>query len=408
MTKAADTHAPRGPLHGVRVLDLTRVLAGPFCTLLLWELGAEVIKVEAPGHGDDTRLFPPYQNGESVYFAGVNRGKRSIALDLKSPADRVIFERLLAQADVLVENFRPGTLAKLGYAPTDLEARFPQLVIASISGFGQTGPLAPLPAYDLVAQALSGMMSINGPEGGEPTRLGVSMGDLGAGMFAAIGIIAALYGKQQFQRGARVDVAMLDSLVMLLEQALVRGLATGEKQRATGSRHSVITPFDAFRCADRWIVIGCANEKLFAALARTLGRPDWTTDPRFDSMLARAAHHVALKAEMEAALGQAPAAQWLAALEAAGVPAAPIHYIEDVINDPQIAARNMIVGIDDPEMGSLRVSGSPIKISGYADPPTRPPAPNYDEARAELLASLGLDADGRATETAGASRPEVW
>lgn len=379
---------PRGPLAGVRILDLTRVLAGPYCTMLLWELGAEVLKIEAPGLGDDMRTFPPFQGGESVFFATLNRGKRSLALDLTRDADRAVFDELVAGADVLVENFRPGTMEKLGYPDARLLALNPGLVYARISGFGQTGPMRDLPAYDLIVQALSGMMSINGPEGGAGVRMGVSIGDMAAGMFASTAIAAALVERKgnPAAPGRVIDIAMLDSQFVLLEQALVRYLAAGDVARPAGSRHPMITPFDVFRTRDAPIAIACGNDRLFGLLAAALGHPEWSSDPRFASMFGRFAGEKDLKAAIEAALAGDTAAAWLARLAAAGVPCAPIHTVADIAQDPQIAARGMIVTIEDPELGTLKIPGSVFKISGFPDTPTRPPAPNLDEARPDLPA----------------------
>ncbi len=381
---------PRGPLHGIRVLDLSRVLAGPYCTTLLWELGAEVLKVEQPGHGDDTRAFPPFVNGESVYFASINRGKRSIALDLRVENDRAVFDALLAKADVLVENFRPGAMERLGLGWTEVHARHPSLIYAAISGFGQTGPYRDLPAYDLVVQALGGMISINGPEGGPGVRLGISLGDLGAGLFAALGVVAALYDRHATGEGRLVDIAMLDCQTMLLESALVRQFASGDTQGPTGSRHAIITPFDVFAAQDAPIAIACANDKLFSLFATAIGRPDFTTDTNYSSLFGRYANHVALKVEIEKALAPRAASEWVVLLQGAGVPCAPVQDMAAVVKDPQLIARNMFVEVDDAEMGKLKMSGNAIKISGFTDAPTRPPAPNLDEARAYVLAELGL------------------
>jgi CoA:oxalate CoA-transferase len=403
---AAD--APRGPLAGIRVLDLSRVLAGPYCTTLLWELGAEVLKVEQPGHGDDTRAFPPFLNGESVYFASINRGKRSIALDLKIENDRAVFDALLARADVLVENFRPGAMERLGYGWDAVHARHPSLVYAAISGFGQTGPYRDLPAYDLVVQALGGMISINGPEGGPGVRLGISLGDLGAGLFAALGVVSALFDRKTSGVGRLVDIAMLDCQTMLLESALVRQFASGETQAPTGSRHPVITPFDVFHAQDGPIAIACANDHLFATLATALGRPGLASDPNYTALYARYANHVALKGEIEAALATQSVSAWVTTLQAAGVPCAPVQDMGAVVKDPQLAARGMFVEVDDPEMGKLRMSGNAIKISGYADAPTRPPAPNLDEARAYVLAELGLDTEPQRERRREGPKDPAW
>lgn len=402
------TEPPRGPLAGVRVLDLSRVLAGPYCTTLLYELGADILKIEMPGHGDDTRAFPPFKNGESVYFASINRGKRSLALNLKDDGDRAVFEKLLARADVLIENFQPGAMTRLGLDYEALKKRHPQLLYASISGFGHTGPYRDLPAYDLIVQALGGMISINGPEGGPGVRLGISLADLAAGVFAALAISSALYERRASGKGRFIDIAMLDVQTMLLESALVRQLATGETQAPTGSRHPVITPFDVFAAKDGPIAIGCANESLFAAFCAVVGRSDLLADQRYDTLFARFANHRALKVEIEAALKARGVAEWTSLFRAAGVPAAPIHTMADVVRDEQLTARGMFVEVDDPEMGKLAMTGSAFKISGYPQSPTRPPAPNLDEARADILAELDLGTEERRARRKEGEKPPVW
>ncbi|MBI1365424.1 MAG: CoA transferase [Alphaproteobacteria bacterium] len=402
------TQAPRGPLAGVRILDLSRVLAGPYCTTLLWELGAEVLKIEQPPHGDDMRAFPPFQNGESVFFASVNRGKRSLALNLKEEGDRRVFEALLDHADVLLENFRPGAMQKLGYDYDAIKDRYPALIYASISGFGQTGPYRDLPAYDLIVQALGGMISINGEEGGKGVRLGVSLGDLAAGVFAALAIAAALYERRGSGKGRSIDIAMLDVQTMLLESALVRQLASGETQRPTGSRHPVITPFDVFEAKDGRIAIAAANDHLFDALCDCIGRPAWKSDARYENIFARYANHAALKSDLEAALAARSVAEWVETLRAAGVPVAPIHDMAEVVKDPQLIARNMFVEVDDAEMGKLKMAGSAFKISGYEDSATRPPAPNLDEARRDVLAELGLPEEEKRARVKQDEKPHLW
>ena len=402
------TTSPRGPLSGVRVLDLSRVLAGPYCTTLLWELGAEVLKIERPGHGDDTRAFPPFQNGESVYFASINRGKRSLALDLRTPKDREVFEALLARADVLVENFRPGTMERLGYDYPTLNNRFPSIIYAAISGFGDTGPYRDLPAYDLIVEALGGMISINGPEGSAGDRLGISLADLAAGVFASLAIAAALYERRASGKGRFIDIAMLDVQTMLLESALVRQFATGETQGPTGSRHPVITPFDVFQAQDGPVAIACANDELYGALCDALERPELKTDPHFDNLFARFANHEALKIKLNEALATKPVATWVESLRAAGVPVAPIHNMADVVADPQLNARGMFVDVDDPEMGKLKMAGSAFRISGYPERPTRPPAPNLDEARADMLAELGLPPENKRERIRQPEKPHLW
>ena len=402
------TDVPRGPLAGVRILDLSRVLAGPYCTTLLWELGADVLKIEQPGQGDDTRAFPPFQNGESVYFASINRGKRSLALDLKDEGDKQVFEELLGRSDVLVENFRPGAMKKLGLDYAAIKDRYPSLIYASISGFGHTGPYRDLPAYDLIVQALGGMISINGEEGRPGVRLGISLGDLEAGAFAALAIASSLYERRASGKGRFIDIAMLDVQTMLLESALVRQLATGETQTPTGSRHPVITPFDVFAAKDGPIAIGCANDRLFDELCDALGRPDFKTDPRYDNLYLRFANHVVLKAQIEAALKTRTVAEWVNLFRARGLPAAPIHTMAEVVNDPQLKARGMFVTVDDKEMGPLTMTGSAFKISGYEQSPTRPPAPNLDEARADIMAELGRPTEEKRPRIKAPERPQIW
>jgi CoA:oxalate CoA-transferase len=387
-----------GPLVGLTVVDFTRVLAGPYCTLLLAELGARVIKIERPDGGDDARAFGPFlADGSSAYFSSLNRGKESIALDLRAPADRDILDRLLGRADVLVENFRPGALDRLGLGWDDLHPRFPRLIFASVSGFGATGPYAERPAYDLVVQAMGGLMSLTGHAGGPPIRVGTSIGDIAAGLFAAVGIVSAVVHRAGGGEAMRVDVGMLDCQVAILENALARFAATGVTPAPLGARHPSVTPFDAFAAADGPVVICAGNDALFAALAAVLGREDLARDPRFATNDARTLHHEALKAEIEAALKSAPGAQWLARLHAAGVPCGPINTIDAVARDPHVAARNMLVeaAADDRSAepaqrgGGLTMAGNPIKLSGFADPGTRRPAPALDADRAAVLRLAG-------------------
>jgi CoA:oxalate CoA-transferase len=384
---------PAAPLAGTLVVDLTRVLAGPFCTLQLQELGARVIKVERPGVGDEARRIGPFVAGESAYFLSLNRGKESLALDLRDAGDRVLFERLLARADVLVENYRPGVLARLGYGWEVLRERHPRLVFASVSGFGQTGPWAQRPAYDLVAQALGGILSITGPIGGPPVRVGTSIGDLAAGLFAALGVVAALAERTATGRGRHVDVAMLDCQVALLENALARFAATGDVPRPLGTRHPSIAPFEAYPTADGPLVIACGTDALFRALATAIGRPALADDARFATGPARSAHADALHEALAEALAARPRAAWAAALEAAGVPCAPIQDVAEVAATPQVRARRMIVDVEQPGVGRFPVPGNPIKLDGAPDPTTRPAAPALDGDRARILAWLDATED---------------
>ena len=376
------------PLQGIVVVDLTRVLAGPYCTMVLSELGARVIKVEHPEGGDDARHIGPFVSGRSAYFMSLNRGKESIALDLRVEADRLVFERLLAGADVLVENFRAGTLERLGYGWEALHASHPRLVLARTSGFGQTGPYRERPAYDLVVQAMGGLMSLTGSPGGEPTRVGTSIGDLAAGLFTAVGITSALHHRERTGEALQIDVAMLDCQVALLENAIARYAATGEVPGPLGSRHPSIAPFEVYAARDGRIVIAAGNDLLFQRLCEVLGRSELASDPRFATNELRTAHVEELGREIEAALAQRGCAEWLERLEAAGVPSGPIQDVGQVLRDPQVAARKMIVRTQDPAAGPVAMPGNPIKLSGVDDPEERRAAPELDADRERLLADF--------------------
>lgn len=377
-----------GPLAGTLVLDLTRVLAGPYCTMVLADLGARVVKVEAPGRGDDARHIGPFIDGKSAYFMSLNRGKQSIALDLKNDDDRGIFEKLLARADVLVENFRPGAMGRMGLGWKDLHARFPKLVYASTSGFGQTGPESRRPAYDIVVQAMGGIMSLTGQPGGPPTRVGTSLGDIAAGLFTAVGIQAALLARNADGQGRLVDVAMLDAQVAILENAIARYAATGVAPGPLGSRHPSITPFEAFAAQDGFIVVAAGNDVLFEKLCQSVGCSELASDPLFATNDDRTRNQPALKERLEAIFVGDTAEKWLARLREAGIPSSRVNDVAGVFADPQIAARNMLVHSEDPSVGAVPMAGNPIKITGYDDPPTRAPAPDLDADRNAILADL--------------------
>jgi len=380
-----------GPLDGLLVVDLTRVLAGPYCTMVLADLGARVIKVELPHTGDDSRQFGPFVGGKSAYFMSLNRGKESIALDLKAEADRQIFDALLERADVLIENFRPGAMDRLGYGWDHLKDRYPRLVYAAVSGFGRTGPYAHRPAYDMVVQGMSGVMSLTGHEGAPPTRVGTSIGDITAGLFASIGINAALYRRTLSGTGELVDVGMLDGQVAILENAIARYSATGTVPQPLGSRHPSITPFDAFAAADGYVIVAAGNDALFGKLCEVLGRTDLPGNPLFAANAERTAHAAALKDELESVFRTRTVAAWLDALEEAGIPCGPINTVDRVLDDPHVNARNMVVAVDDPEAGRVVMAGNPIKMTTVPDTATRPPAPDLDADRGRLLAEIGLD-----------------
>ncbi len=380
--------AVKGPLNGITVIDLTRVLAGPYCTMVMADLGARVIKIENPEGGDDARQVGPFINGKSAYFMGINRQKDSIALNLKADDDRAVFERLLAHTDVLVENYRPGAMEKLGYGWESLHPRFPGLIYAAASGFGHTGPYSPRPAYDMVVQGMGGVMSLTGHPGGPPTRVGTSIGDITAGLFTAIGVNAALYHRSQTGEGQKIDVAMLDSQVAILENAIARYSATGDVPGPLGARHPSITPFQAFATADGHLVIAAGNDGLFRRLCDAIGRPELTDNPLFKSNPDRNTHVAALTDELEATLSARTTADWLAILEAAGIPSGPINNVAQVLADPQIRARNMVISVEDATAGTVTMAGNPIKLSGFPDPETRSPAPDLDASRKQLLAEL--------------------
>jgi CoA:oxalate CoA-transferase len=380
-----------GPLDGLIVIDLSRVLAGPYATMVLADLGARVIKVEVPQVGDDARHFGPFVNEKSAYFASLNRGKESIALNLKDSADREIFESLLGKGDVLVENFRPGTMEKLGYGWKSLHALNPRLIYCAVSGFGHTGPYRHRPAYDMVVQAMGGIMSVTGQESSTaPTRVGTSVGDITAGLFGATGILAALQDRERTGRGMMVDVGMLDCQVAILENAVSRYLARGEIPGPLGARHPSITPFEAFHTRDDYVIIAAGNNALFEKLCAAMNRSDLSQDPEFLSNDLRTQNHTRLKQELEKTLVDKNAAEWLDILSAAGVPCGPINNIEQVVNDPHIAARNMIIRTQDAIAGEVRMAGNPIKLSGYPDAGERRPAPDLDADRQRIFTSLGI------------------
>jgi CoA:oxalate CoA-transferase len=378
------------PLAGIVVVDLTRVLAGPYATLVLGNLGARVIKVERPDGGDDARSIGPFVGGKSLYFAALNHGKESIALDLRAAADRAVFEDLLGAADVLVENFRPGTMERLGYGWDAVRIRWPRLVYAAASGFGHTGPASRRPAFDLVVQAMGGLMSLTGYPDGPPARVGVSIGDIAAGLFVAIGVEAALLRRRDTGEGAKVDVAMLDCQLAILENALTTHLATGAVPGRHGTRHPNIAPFQAFEAADGRLLVICAgHDRHFVPLCGLLGCPELPADPRFATPDARRTHAEALGAEVAAIVRTRPAAEWLAQLEREGIPCGPVNSVADAARHPQVAARHMIVEIDDPVIGRLSVAGNPVKLDGVPEPEARRPPPALDADRGAILRWLG-------------------
>ncbi|MCH7989271.1 MAG: CoA transferase [Planctomycetes bacterium] len=357
------------PLKGIRVLDLTRILAGPYCTMILADLGAEVVKIERPEIGDDARHFGPFlPSGLSGYFAGINRGKKSVTLDLKQDNDVQTFLKLVERADVLVENFRPGTMTSLGLDASRLQEINPKLVYASLSGFGHTGLETDRPAYDIVVQALSGLMSITGDGPGHFARVGTSISDILTGMFGAISILAALRHRDQTGQGSRLDLAMLDCVVAALENAVSRFSVTGEIPQPLGTRHPSITPFQAFETSDGPIVIAAGNDSLWEKLCSVLSSPELSDDPRLSTNALRTEHSDYLQECLNPRLQQQTQNQWLEKLHAAGIPAAPIRNIQEVVNDPHLAARNMLHEILDADGQKILTPGSPLHMNGHAPP----------------------------------------
>ncbi len=377
-----------GPLHGIKVIDLTRVLAGPFCTMTLADLGAEIIKIEKPGTGDDSRAFGPHLHGESAYFMSINRGKKSLTLDLKAEKGREIFLKLVKDADVVVENFKPGVMKKLGLDYAALKKINPKLIYCASSGFGQTGPYSSRPAYDLIIQGMGGLMSITGPDASQPTKVGSSIADIFAGVFSAIGILSALYNRTHTGKGQMVDVAMLDCMVAILENAIARFTGSGIDPVPIGNRHPSIAPFTSVRTADGYINIACGNDALWLKLCEIIERPDLATDKRYESNRSRCDHMPDLLPQLNEAMQGQPSSYWLKKLEEGHVPAGPINTISQVLSDPQVLARNMLLELAHPVAGMVKVPGSPVKLS---DTPAevKAPAPVLGQHNDEILASLG-------------------
>ncbi len=368
------------PLEGITVVDFTHVLSGPFCTMMLADQGARIIKLERVGSGDDSRQFGPfYGDGTSVYFYFVNRGKESIAVNLKDPADLDLVSKIIAQADVVIENFRPGTMAKLGLAPQDLVKEHPRLIVCSISGFGQTGPMSGEPAYDTVVQALSGLMSVTGFPDGLPTRVGTSIGDLAAGMFAYAAITTALLARERHGKGTTIDISMLDGLFALLEHGLMDALAEHIDPTRIGNRHPSIAPFDAFNCQDRMLVICCGTDALFQCLCDTLGLSSLKSEARFATNEKRSENQADLKEELEKALKQDLAQVWRNKLESAGIPVGLVQTVEEAENMEQIRVRQMIY-----PLGGREVPGSPMKFGNYDSNPATALPPTLDQDGGKL------------------------
>jgi len=374
----------RPPLHGVRVVDLTRVLAGPFCAMSLGDMGAEIIKIEEPGKGDDTRGWPPFVGGEATYFLSVNRNKKSLTLNMKAPEGQDILRRLLARADVVIENFRPGTMERLGFGYETLRRANPRLVYCSISGFGESGPEAHRPGYDLIVQGESGVMDITGFPEGPPVKVGNSIGDLVAGMAAAQGITLALLSREKTGKGQKVEIGMLDVMASLLTYQAGLYWNAGGRPTRRGNEHPSIVPYEVFKAQDVYITLGVANNSLWERTCRALEREDLVRDPRFDTEANRVTNRKVLVNEI---LGARPADEWLARLDGAGVPAGRIKSVAEVCESAHLRARGMMVSLAHPKAGAITVMGVPLRLHGTPGAAALPP-PLLGQHTDEILTGL--------------------
>ena len=386
--------AVAGPLAGVRVLDLTWVLSGPYGSMILADLGAEVVKVERPPHGDVARTTGPFVHNESIYFQSINRGKRSTCIDLRAVEGKALFLDLVERADVVAENFTAGTMERLGLGYDVLAARNPRIVMASTSGFGQTGPLKEKPALDIVIQGMGGVMAITGYPDGPPARPGLSLGDIAAGLYTAIGVLAALQERESSGRGQYIDVSMLDCQIAILENAVARYFATGKEPERIGTRHPSATPFQAFPTADGWLVLALAwgVDNQWELLCAELERVDLINDARFDTSFKRTQNHAALEPLLFEAFRKRTTADWIARLEAYGMPIGPLNTIGQAVSQEQIVQREMIAEVDHPIAGRLRLANSPLRLSRTPGR-VRGAAPLFGRDTAAVLHDwLGLDA----------------
>jgi crotonobetainyl-CoA:carnitine CoA-transferase CaiB-like acyl-CoA transferase len=379
------------PLDGITVLDLTRVLSGPYCTMLLADMGARVIKIEQPGKGDDTRAWgPPFLEGESAYFLSINRNKESVTLDFKQAEGRAALDALIAKSDVLVENFRPGTLTRLGLDYQALAARHPRLIYCSVSGFGQTGPRSKEPGYDAVMQAEGGLMSITGPPAGPPYRLGVAIVDIVSGMFAAYGVAMALFARERTGRGQEVDVAMLDSVAALLTYQAGNYFASGLVPVRLGNRHPSIVPYETFAASDGEFVLAVGNDEQWRRFCATAGLPE---DERFATNRQRVTKYEEFRPWLAERLRTQPRQFWIDRLTAAGVPCGSVRNLQELFDDPQLGAREMIARLEHATIGSMKTLGVPVKLSDTPGSVRTPPPLLGQHTHAVLAGDLGYSAD---------------
>ena len=387
----------RAPLAGVRVIDFTRILAGPFGSMSLGDMGAEVIKVEEPAKGDDTRGWPPFVGGEATYFLAVNRSKKSLTLNMKAPEGQAILRKLIAKADVVLENFRPGTMERLGFGYAALRALNPRLVYCSISGFGESGPEASRPGYDLIVQGESGVMDLTGFPDGPPVKVGNSIADLVAGMAAVQGITLALLARERTGRGQKVEIGMLDVMASLLTyQAGLYWNAGGQPKRR-GNQHPSIVPYEVFRAQDAYLTLGVANNSLWEKTCRALDRPELARDGRFDTDANRVTNRDTLIPLLNGIFGTRPVDEWLARLEQAGVPAGKIKTVAEVCESPHLRARGMVVKLPHPKAGEITVMGVPIRLSDTPGAASMPP-PLLGQHTEEILARLLRFPKGKAKQ----------
>jgi crotonobetainyl-CoA:carnitine CoA-transferase CaiB-like acyl-CoA transferase len=379
------------PLDNLFVVDLSRILSGPFCTMMLGDMGATVVKVEAPPRGDDTRLWgPPFVNGISTYFLSINRNKRSIGLNLKSPQGQEVLWKLIDRADVLVENFRPGVLEKLGFGYDAVSERNRRIVYASISGYGQTGPYRNRPGYDVVAQGESGVVDLTGEPDRQPVKVGASIADIVAGLYAYQGILLALLARHRIGTGQHVDIALLDGMISTLTYQAMSYLATGKSPRRLGTRHPSIVPYETFETKDGFVNVGAANEKQWQNFCRALGFPDLAFDARFNTMAGRIKNYDELRAILGAEMKKYTRAEASELLSKYELPVGPINTVGEVLEDPHIHARDMVKELTHPEYGPLRYVGIPVKLSETPGDLQGPP-PRFGEHNRSVLEELGYD-----------------